>query len=152
MTKKVLIAVDLSKLAVEVVSYGCRLAKDLGAEAAIVHAVPDVLSWKGAAPSVPMNLGSEMEVTARKRLQSYVDKAEAVNPGAGAVVREIVILKGDPTKAVTDYASANHYSLIIVGYRGQSAIERLLVGSTASSIARYSEGSVLIFRPSVDNF
>jgi nucleotide-binding universal stress UspA family protein len=48
---------------------------------------------------------------------------------------------------VIRFARENDYNLIITGYRGHSAIERLVVGSTASTIGRYAHCSVLIYRP-----
>jgi len=45
------------------------------------------------------------------------------------------------------YARENDFNLIVIGYRGQSTIERLVVGSTASNVARYAHCSVLIYRP-----
>ena len=46
-----------------------------------------------------------------------------------------------------NYAKENGYDLIILGYRGYSAIEALLVGSTANKVTRYAPCSVLIYRP-----
>ena len=149
--KKILISVDLSKLAADVVAYGCRLATALGAEATIIHAVPSVMSWKGYEPSLPAGLEDEMEHTAQKKLADFVAYAASHDPSVKDCVKGLVVVSGNPTEAVTAYASEHHFSMIVVGYRGQSAIERLLVGSTASSIARYAEGSVLIYRPGGDN-
>jgi len=37
--------------------------------------------------------------------------------------------------------------LIGLGYKGHSALENIIVGSTASKVARYAPCSVLIYRP-----
>jgi cysteinyl-tRNA synthetase len=38
-------------------------------------------------------------------------------------------------------------SLIIVGHKGHSTIEHILIGSTTTTIARHAPCSVLIYRP-----
>ena len=48
---------------------------------------------------------------------------------------------------ILKYAKEKSVDLIVVGYKSYSAIEQLLVGSTASKVARYAPCSVLIYRP-----
>lgn len=148
---KILIAVDLSALAEDVIRYGCKLATALGSKVTIMHSVPNIATWKGYEPSLPLNIEDEMEKTARNKLNGYVETVEKAWPGTTSCVESIEIFAGNPTELVTSHAKDGRYGLIIVGYRGHSAIERLLVGSTAANIARYAANSVLIYRPGADN-
>jgi len=54
---------------------------------------------------------------------------------------------GDPGDELLNYAKEKGVDLIVVGYKSYSAIEQLLVGSTAAKVARYAPCSVLIYRP-----
>ena len=147
MKKRILISADLSQFALSMVAYGCHMDKLLDAEATIIHSIPNVAAWKKFNSSVPPGLEKDIEEAARAKFAQFIKEANAKEPGAADRVRDVVIVTGNPTETVARYANEKNFDLIIVGYRGQSTIERLLIGSTASSIARYASGSVLIYRP-----
>ena len=61
--------------------------------------------------------------------------------------------RSDDARPVSDqpfpssFAELAAYDLVVVGNRGNSRISSLVVGSTASKVARYAHCSVLIYRP-----
>lgn len=151
MPKKILVAVDLSELGERVVSYGHSLAHRLGVEATFIHILPQPYLWRGYEPWVPPDIDSEVREIAEKKIHYFIRKAEK---GLGLESHEhnIVIEEGDPADSVIRFAREGGYNLIVVGYRGHSTLEYLVVGSTAAKVARYAPCSVLIYRPGFEPF
>lgn len=148
MTEKVLVALDLSRLSEKLVAYGLSLARRLDAELTFIHVIPHTYLWKGYEPWIPKELDDEVQQIARKKIAYYIRKAEEDNPPReGDRPAEIVVEEGSPADRVIRKAREEHYTLLVVAHRGHSTLERLVVGSTATNIARYAHCSVLIFRP-----
>jgi len=151
MPKKILVAVDLSELGEKVVSYGHSLAHRLGVEATFVHILPQPYLWKGYEPWVPPDLDTEIRGIAEKKIHYFIKKAEH-GMGLESHEHKIIVEEGDPADSVIRIAREGSYNLIVVGYRGHSALEYLVVGSTAAKVARYAPCSVLIYRPGFEPF
>lgn len=151
MPRKILVAVDLSHMGEQVVNYGLNLAYRLDVDVSFIHVLPHPYLFKGYEPWIPREgIDQEVSEVARKRLLYYLRKTEEKNPSLQHVERDVHVLEGNPGDIVIRFARENDYNLIVTGYRGHSAIERLVVGSTASTIGRYAHCSVLIYRPGSD--
>ena len=94
----------------------------------------------------------EISEIARKKLEYYFKKAKEKLPELANVDFDMVVKEGSPSDVIIDFAKQGDYNLIVIGYRGQSTIERLVVGSTAANVARYAHCSVLIYRPGLEIF
>ena len=147
MPKKMLVAVDLSKLGQAVVTYGHSLAHRLNVETTFIHVMPAHQLWKGYEPWFPPNFDTEIREIAEKKIAYFVRKAEEDAQYPEHKEHQLVFAAGDPGERVIEYAKEHDMDLIVVGYKGQSTLEQLIVGSTASKIARYAPCSVLIYRP-----
>lgn len=149
---KFLVAVDLSPLAPEIIAQACRLAKTCGAQVTVMHVVPNLSTWRGYEPALPFTMEEDMEQAARTKLQSFIDLVVSRDEAYKEVIDGVVVESGNAPAALTSYAEEGGYSMILLGNRGAGALERLLVGSTASAVARLASMSVLILRPDVDLF
>ena len=145
---KILVAMDFSKMGKKVTAYGYDVAKRFGGEVTFFHVVPEPnIAFNSYAPAIPVILDSNLEDlknTAKKKLEYYVSEEKDKNED---IKCNTVVEIGDPAQCIIEYAKENGYDLIILGYRGYSAIEALLVGSTANKVTRYAPCSVLIYRP-----
>ncbi|NLB83240.1 MAG: universal stress protein [Synergistaceae bacterium] len=149
MPKKILVAVDMSKMSEEVFGYGCSLALRLGTDATFIHVLPHPTLWRGYEPWLPPEIDAEVAEIARKKLAYYLRKAKEDIPEIDRMNYEMVVKEGTPSDVIINYAREKEFNLIVIGYRGQSTIERLVVGSTAANVARYAHCSVLIYRPGI---
>lgn len=151
--KKILVAVDLSSLSQGLVKYGYEIASMSGADVSFVHVVPHPTLWKGYEPWLPPQFDGEVLEVAEKKLRQYMAKVccEGHCPGWTEDKIHLMVKEGSPAVVIIDLAKEGGYDLIILGHRGQSALEWLLVGSTATSVARYAHCSVLIYRPEEEN-
>jgi nucleotide-binding universal stress UspA family protein len=59
---------------------------------------------------------------------------------------ETAIAVGHPAEQIVHRAETEHSDLIILGNRGHSRIERLLLGSTSERVLRYAHCPVMIVR------
>ena len=144
MSEKILVAVDFSKIGEAVARYAHKLSSSTKTAVTFVHVVPESsLLLYDYAPSIP-NLLEEQEAKldsiAKKKLQLLTENMDCKQ----------VLLKGDPAQSLLDYAKENGYTMLILGYKGHSAMERLLIGSTVNKIVTHAPCSVLVYRPPLD--
>ena len=102
---------------------------------------------RGYEPWLPPEIDAEVAEIAKKKLAYYFKKTKEKYPDLDSTKYEMVVKEGNPSDVIMSYAKENNFNLIVIGYRGQSTIERLVVGSTAANVARYAHCSVLIYRP-----
>ena len=53
---------------------------------------------------------------------------------------------GSVPKAIVEYAEKNTANLIVLGTRGISGIKRMLLGSTASEVVKYSHCPLMVVK------
>jgi nucleotide-binding universal stress UspA family protein len=58
-----------------------------------------------------------------------------------------LVRQGDPAHEIVAEARAREAGLIVVGTRGQSGLQRLILGSVARNVLLHAPCSVLIVRP-----
>ena len=73
----------------------------------------------------------------------------AVPSGASTGEHEAVELRtdiavGHPVEQIVHRAETDHVDLIVLGRRGKSRFERMLVGSTAEKVLRYAHCPVMV--------
>lgn len=148
---KMLIAVDFSHIGGEVAEYGYKFAQKNGMDAVFIHCAPEAsrfLDGYGAhAFVIPMNKEEQkmIEDSARKNLHALVQKAME-KCGEPKINVEEQLVVGDPGEEILDYAKENGVDLIFAGYKSNSTLQEMLIGSTATKIARYAKCSVFIYR------
>ena len=144
MSEKILVAVDFSKTGEAVARYAHKLSSSTKAAITFVHVVPESsLLLYDYAPAIPDFLEQqqeELKKAAKKKLQLLL----------GNVDSKQVILEGDPAQTILDYAKENGYTMLILGYKGHSTMERLLIGSTVNKIVAHAPCSVMVYRPPLD--
>jgi nucleotide-binding universal stress UspA family protein len=66
---------------------------------------------------------------------------------AGATA-EFLVWEGDPGDSIAAAAEAEHADIVVVGTRGRSGAERMLLGSVSDHVVRHADCPVLVVRPS----
>ena len=150
MAYKILVALDFSKLGKDVANYGYELGKMYNGNLTFMHVVPEPsVVFNSYAPTIPVVIDAhiaELRVAAEKKLAFYIsDACQKYNDSDHKCTSVVEV--GDPAQCIIEYAKEHKFDLIVLGYRGHSAIEALLVGSVANKVTRYAPCSVLIYRP-----
>jgi nucleotide-binding universal stress UspA family protein len=140
MLKKLIVAVDGSDSSEKALALAIDLAKSLSASltlvtVAVFHALPAPTA--AATPMVhDAEVKSDQELLARLQ-------AEAAKAGVKATT---VLLDGLVAEEILHYLDEHPYDLLIMGARGLSTGQRLLLGSVSDAVVHHAKLPVLIVR------
>jgi Universal stress protein UspA and related nucleotide-binding proteins len=136
--KNILVAVDGSDQANQAIQEAIEISKRNQASLFVVHA-KDVAQLYGTAYIMPAVLEE-----AEKQSAEILDEA-------GKLIGDKVEYKafqvsGSPKKEIVDFAEENDIDLIVMGSTGKGAIDRVLVGSTASYVVNHAPCNVMVVK------
>lgn len=117
---------------------GVRLALEATGHADNVH-VMYVLPPVEVSPMLPDPATKIAEV--RAELRTWLEQK-----GLPAGIRTHVSISTTPEKAIAELAGALHVDLVILPSHGRKGLTRLLLGSVAEQIIRYSPCPVLVLK------
>ncbi|MCF8128064.1 MAG: universal stress protein [Deltaproteobacteria bacterium] len=142
--KRILVGCDFSADSDLAVQYGLSLAQEFQAELYLAHVLEpsvyrDMLTHSGVGAD-PRREGLREKLT--QKLNGMVP--EEAKPWC---TPETLLLAGHPSDELTKYALVNEVDLIVLGVRGHSVMESLLVGSTTDRVVRQAPCPVLSVRP-----
>jgi nucleotide-binding universal stress UspA family protein len=129
--RRVVVAVDGSDLAGQIVDPAVRLGKTFGADLDLVLALD--------AP------GGDGE--AARAAHDYLARVAGAITGRGGKVHTRVIPDGSPAEAILRAADGDPATAIALATHGRSGLGRLLRGSVADAVIREAVGPVLVFHP-----
>lgn len=135
--KHILAAVDGSAISHNVLQTAFDIADHYHGDITLVTVINNE-QLTGFTPPIIDDLTEHAE----KLLTDLVEEQQGNYPN---VAIESKVIFGSPSKAIGDDLPATyHTDVTIVGRTGQSAIERLLIGSTSAAIVRRSATDVII--------
>lgn len=101
-------------------------------------------------PATPMALIGLASMSAEHIKQAEADasreifaQARAAIADAGVDSNELILL-GDPAHELIGYVNQNPKSMLVMGRRGLSKIQSLLLGSVSEKVARHAHGAVTL--------
>jgi nucleotide-binding universal stress UspA family protein len=140
MFERILIAHDGSEGAKKAFAAAVELASELGAALHMISVEEDL----------PRYAETMVEVDDEKeREDSYFGKiAESAKRRAASrgVELETYIIAGHEVKSIIDFATQGAYDLLVVGFKGHSAVYEHLWGGTSHNLARMAPCSVLVVK------
>ena len=139
-----LVATDGSESADRAVDYAASLAKREGAELLITNVIggyglPDHL-FAEFTQAHQAWLKELLESTSAATLVKARERAHAV--GASAI--RIESRAGNVPEAILNIAREQHADVVVVGKRGASAVERLLIGSVSDKLVKLADLPVIV--------
>ncbi len=137
MFERILLPVDGSEHSRRAVTVAGDLARRYGAEVVVLHAREHELTW-----------GADIDIESAEEARRLIDDVVRELKDAGTNVRgEVVrVPLGDVPRAILDVAEAEDAGLIVMGTRGLSDWERLLLGSVAHKVVHLAHVPVLVVR------
>lgn len=134
----IVLATDLSPASSEATLRACDLAGRLKARLLIVNVLEKHrLSGAGSHDRVDQ---------ARAEREALLVKVvrDAREDGVNA---EFLVWEGETGTSIASAAEAEHADMIVVGTRGRSGAERMILGSVSDHVVRHAPCPVLVVRP-----
>lgn len=132
---KILLAIDNSDASREVVDQVGRRPWPVEATIELVHVMEPVHPW------VTSDTAREFERLSQRVLE---DAKAALSKRGLSVASQL--LEGDPKRVILEHAARVGASRIVLGARGSTGIERLLLGSVSAAVLRHAPCSVEVVR------
>lgn len=140
--RSVVVGVDGSAQAEEAFEQAVEICLRLEAPLRIVTVVPvaNIYYLTGPPPAVP----DEEQVRYHWELASRLVERAKVRG-----VKEVGfdVLDGNPVDAILDYLDRDPPGLLVVGARGLSRAQRLILGSVSSALVQQAKCSVMVAKP-----
>ena len=137
--KKMLVAIDLTEEAPQVLNKAKAMCDAQGAELLLVHVVEPVgYAYGGDIPMDLSELQDQLDKAAREQLGKYGDEY-------GIAAANQVVTVGRPESEIHRLAKEHNVDLVIVGSHGRKGFQ-LLLGSTANGVLHGTECDVLALR------
>ncbi|HEY7423014.1 MAG TPA: universal stress protein, partial [Gemmataceae bacterium] len=139
----VLVALDGTPTAEQILQPVAALAKVLGASLTLLRVVPSVVPhiiYTEAA--VGANLADKLRAEAHVYLQRVADSLR----DRGFAVQTRIIVHAHPSAAILNEAASGEYDLLALATHGRRGLPRLFLGSVADKVVRGASVPVLVHR------
>ena len=143
--KHVLVPLDGSALAEQMLAYATELCRLMEAECTLLQAIEPLFTayW----PELPAIVADEQaQEQLRAQAQAYLDHVAAQLRARGLRVRTATVVEQAAT-AVLDYARDHEVDLIALETHGHGGLVRWIVGGVADKVIRGAGVPVLLHRP-----
>ena len=137
--RTILLATDLTAASREATDRAIDLAARLDARLLIVNVLEKGRLQGGGAHDRVDQARAERETALVKVVRGARE---------AGVTAEFLVWDGEPGDSIAAAAEAEHADLVVVGTRGRSGAERMLLGSVSDHVVRHAECPVLVVRPS----
>lgn len=147
MFKHIVVAIDGSDLSMKAADLAIGQAKAFGSRLTLMHVarkfpIPDALRDYIKAEHLGSDDFYDIDDAVRRVLDDVRDRARE----AGIAKVETLFREGKPSRTLVDYAKHVKADCIVMGSRGVTEIEGLLLGSVAHKVASLAPCTVIIVR------
>lgn len=151
MFKKILVCLDGSKLAEQILPYATEEAVRFQGKLVLLQVVQEPVAFSPAIPGeAPIPIETDVMVEATKealnKARGYLEKLAARIRKKGVQVKTVAI-PGRADEAILDYANTNRVNLIAIATHGRGGLRRAVFGSVADRVLRESGLPILVIRP-----
>ena len=145
LSREVLVATDLSASSLLALPVAYEEARRRKARLTVLHCLdlPPTMMSMGFAPAVPADPEDPHSRAALAKQATLQVRSALSNLG---VVADVLIDPGWGRVVIPDSAERLPAELVVVGTRGRTGIQRMLLGSVAESVVRHAPCSVLVVR------
>lgn len=144
--KKIMIATDGSDCSKLAVDKGIELAQLSGGTVYVVYVVSTAYLSMDGDYFMGMNpYWESIQEAWKTQGQQAVNYVKDSGEMKGINV-ESVLLEGNPSDELIQYAEKNKIDIIVMGTLGKTGLDRLLLGSVAGNVVRHSKVPVMVVR------
>lgn len=139
--KNVAIATDGSENVRNAVEWGIRIAKDNDAKVTALYVIPPTgvsLAMRGEMWA--KGLHTHLKEEGEKAIGYVADAGQK----EGVVVDTFIVDDKSPVDGIVDFARENDVDLIVVGTKGRTGLDHIMLGSVAENVVRHAKRQVLV--------
>ena len=137
-TRRILLATDLSASAADAAEQAIDLAADLRADLVILSVI-DASPRRRPDPTA----ARVDQVRAQREVAAQALVARGHDRGVGV---QFLIWEGNPGDTIVDAATSENVDLVVVGSHGRGTVGRFFVGSVSEHVVRNAPCPVLVVR------
>ncbi|WP_342765712.1 universal stress protein [Methanohalobium sp.] len=139
---KILIATDGSINSEGAIDSGLEIARLSGAKVYALYVMaPTGFTLRGTQETWVKEVYNELS----KEGKEATEYIKQLGEDYGLEV-EAVMLEGNPSEMIIDFADENEIDLIVMGTHGKTGLQKFLIGSVAEKVVRNSNKEVLVVR------
>jgi nucleotide-binding universal stress UspA family protein len=138
MFSNILVAVDGSESAKKAFERSIYLAQKCNSSLDLVHVIQCEL---GGDSATTFEIIEDLKNKAKEMLEEYKIQSAKKN-----VSIQIMVTQGDPAQVIIELAKVKSYDLIIMGTRGRTAFQELLIGSVSQKVMHHASCPVMVVR------
>ncbi len=148
--EKILVPTDGSSYSLKAAQYAAKLAKTHKAKVTILHVMQ--LRFPGVDRPIDVNdiesavIEVEKIDKIKERAMSVIDKTKKYFVDEKTPFDTVYFSYGNIPEIIVKTAKDEDYDIIIMGHKGQSEIQNLMMGSVAAAVCRRAPCPVLIVR------
>ncbi len=135
--QRILVPVDFSPKADDVLEYAYLLAKPLGAAVTLLHVFEQPTAMSAIVPGVDPQI--EYRTQANALLAPLLERLI----GWGCAQATVLVEEGLAVETILKVASRDKFDVIAMATRGRTGFERVIMGSVAEGVLRQAPCAVL---------
>ena len=147
--QKILVPLDGSTAGEAALPFTEELAKTMGSELILFHAVQPAASWMGAGVGGTY-AAIEVPEDVKRVASGYLENLSKRLRAKGLNVK-VVLQDGPAAELIINYAKAEGVDVIAISTHGRTGISRWVFGSVTEKILRYGNPAVLVVHASKTN-
>jgi nucleotide-binding universal stress UspA family protein len=154
MFKKILIPIDGSELALRAAAMGVNLAKEVGGEVVLLHAIVPYIPPYTAEYDMDGRVSALVEKAATEASVDMLKIAEDVAKTAGVKSSSVAEVLSRPEVLIDKTAKKLGCDVIVIATHGRGALSRFFMGSVTARLLHIASVPVLVYRDQnmVDDF
>lgn len=151
MFKKILVCLDGSELAEQILPYATEQALQFDSKVTLLQVIslPSSIAMASLAGALPQT-GDVIEEDTRRQeaeIKAYLDSVAQSLSEKGIDVECVSLGPSQPGEAIVKYAHDNAFDLICIATHGHSGLGRVVFGSVADYVLRESGLPILVIKP-----
>jgi len=141
--KRILVPTDLSDLSLSSIEYASSLALFFKAEMYVMHVMDnEPLLAIGMIDANAEEIIRAIEQKSKNEMSRFFSKKITRGRSISCIVR-----RGNPYEEIVKFSNEEQIDLIVISTHGRSGLAKILLGSVAEKVVRYSSVPVLTVKP-----
>jgi nucleotide-binding universal stress UspA family protein len=143
----ILVAIDFSDDSRAAILWACEFADCVGARLVLLHVVHDPASSPGFYHSETPGEMQPMQDIAQSMMDDFLEEMRRSHPALDALrTADTRLVSGLPPGRIVEAAGLLNAKIIVIGSRGMTGLDHMLLGSVAERVVELAPGPVVVVK------